>query len=277
MPVSSPKISVVMPFYNAQKYIALAIESILKQTFSDFELILINDASTDGSDEIVAKYLQDERIIYIKNNDNKGIVYNLNLGLKLAKADIIARMDGDDVSELNRFEKQFDFLQNNSDISVLGSFVKIINSDGQIIDHRSKPLDWEKIRQQIIIYSPLVHPSVMFRKKEVLAVGGYREGYIYVEDIDLWYRLSYSGYKISNIPEFLLQYRFHENSTSKKSKLIAKKAFLLRMEAIKKFNLKISLKYKLVIYLQFAIGSFFPAKIQQFLEGLYKKIVYHEK
>ncbi len=272
-----PKISVIMPFYNAESYIGQAIESILNQSFSNFELILINDASNDNSEEIIARYLKDKRIIYIKNNFNKGIVYNLNAGLKLAKSEIIARMDGDDISNKERFAKQYDFLQNNSDISVVGSFVKIIDGLGRQIDKRTKLLDPEKIKNDLIVYSPLVHPSVMFRKSHVLAVGGYREKCIYVEDVDLWYRLAYSGYKISNIPEFLLKYRFHENSTSKKSRIIAKKAFLLRRETIKKFNLKIGFRKFSLIYLQFLIGIFLPAGFQRFLEGFYKKLAYHEK
>ncbi len=272
-----PKISVIMPFYNAQDYIGQAVESILSQSFSDFELILINDASSDRSDEIVAKYLKDKRIIYIKNNSNKGIVYNLNFGLKLAKSAIVARMDGDDLSEPSRFAKQFDFMQKNPDISVVGSFVNIIDHTGRQIDKLTKPQNPKIIKEELIIYSPLVHPSVMFRKNDVLEVGGYREGYIYVEDIDLWYRLVYGGFKISNVSEFLLKYRFHENSTAKKSKMIAKKAFLLRQETINKFDLKVSLKKKILIYLQYFFGVLFPAKLVRALEGLYKKIAYYEK
>jgi GT2 family glycosyltransferase len=123
----------------------------------------------------------------------------------------------------------------------------------------------------------VVHPSVMYRKSAVLAVGGYREGYIYVEDIDLWYRLVYSGYKISNVPKFLLKYRYHAGSTAHQARLNAVKAFKLRKATINNFKLKINFNQKLSIYLQFLVGIFFSGRQRQAVEGWYKKIFYHGK
>ena len=118
-----------MPFYNAARFLDAAILSILNQTFTDFEFIVINDASTDNADDIVKKYLYDQRIVYIKNDHNLGIVANLNHGLRIATAPIIARMDGDDVSDVTRLEKQFNFLINHPEVAAVGTYIKIIDTD----------------------------------------------------------------------------------------------------------------------------------------------------
>ncbi len=272
-----PKISVIMPFYNVEHFLAEAIKSILDQTFSDFEFIIINDASTDGSEKIVKNYLADQRIVYLKNEKNQGIVHNLNLGLRIAQADIIARMDGDDISEPTRLEEQFNFLNQNSDITVVGCFVKIIDEKGKQIDQRTKPTNPDIIKEKLIFYSPLVHPSTMFRKKAIQEAGEYRQEYLYVEDIDLWYRLVYSGHQISNVAKFLFRYRYHSKSTAHQSTANAIKAFKLRKETIKKFHLKLNFKEKLLIYSQLIIGVSLSGRQRQLLEGLYKKIFYHER
>ncbi|MFA6215597.1 MAG: glycosyltransferase [Patescibacteria group bacterium] len=277
MPEITPKISVIMPFYNAQLFLTKAIESILNQTFSDFELILINDASTDGSDRVVKKYLADPRIIYIKNENNQGIVHNLNYGLKTAKAEIIARMDGDDIAVRNRFFEQFNFLKFYPEIAVVGSFVKIIDENDKKIDYRTKLVDPETIKKELIIYSPVVHPAVMFRKSVIKKVGAYRQNYLYLEDLDLWYRVVYSGYKISNVNKFLLFYRYHSGSTAHQAKTNAWKAFRLRKETIKTFKLDLSLKQHILIYLQLLVGVLFSGRQRQRFEGLYKKAIYHDR
>src|SRR3989339_816276 len=127
MDKSIPQISVIMPFRNAEKFLDQSIQSILNQTFTDFEFIIINDASTDASDRIVSKYLDDPRVVYLKNNKQLGTTKNLNKGLRLSKAFIIARMDGDDISILTRLEKQLKVLQNDKKISIVGSFAETID------------------------------------------------------------------------------------------------------------------------------------------------------
>lgn len=273
----SPKISVILPFYNTKPYLKEALESILNQSFSDFELIIINDASTDDSEEIVKNYLNDPRIIYLKNKTNQGIVHNLNLGLKISRAEIIARMDGDDVSLPNRLAKQYEYLTKNPKISAVGTFIRMIDEKNQAIDFRTKPIQPEEIKKNLINYSPIVHATAMYRKADVLAVGGYQPEWIYVEDIDLWYRLIYRGYLVSNISEFLLLYRYHANSTAHQGKALAKKAFRLRRWAIKEFNLKLDLRQLVLIYSQLLAGLLFSGRQRQYLEGLFKKIIYHGK
>lgn len=277
MTMPTPKISIIMPFYNAAAYLDQAIQSILNQTLTDFEFIIINDASTDGSDKVIAQYLADSRIIYIKNESNVGIVKNLNHGLKIANADLIARMDGDDISDITRLAKQYEFMLANQDVVAVGCDIKIINQLGKEIDRRTKPVDFNYIKTHALTYLPLVHATGLYRKSALELIGGYRSEYLYCEDLDLVYRLVYSGLKISNIPEFLYSYRYHDNSVAHRSKELAKKIYKLRQEIIAKFNLKLSIKDKILIYLQYVVGLTLSGRHKQWIEGLYKILFSHGK
>ena len=272
---STPKISVIMPYYNCAKFLDESIKSILNQTFSDFEFIIIDDCSTDESAEIVKRYLRDERIIFIKNQTNKKITYNLNLGLKLAKSNIIARIDGDDTCESSRFAKQYEFLLNNNEVSVVGSFIKIINENGEQIDYRTKPISQDGIIDRIFYYSPLAHNSLMFRKDVVENIGGYRQLWEkFPEDLDLYYRLILSGYKIANIPEFLVSYRYTPTSCAHESKTRALVEFRLKKKIIKDFDVSVSIKVLVIIYVQFLINYIVTGRQRQYIEGLIKKIFF---
>lgn len=268
----SPKVSVIMPFYNCEKFLDESIQSIINQTFRDFELIIINDASTDSSDKIVQKYLYDKRIVYIKNNKNKQIVFNLNYGLNIAKSDIVARMDGDDISDIKRLELQYNYLLENQDIAVVGSFVKIIDENGNETGERKKFTDPATIKREFLIQSSLVHPSVMYRKNIVQKVGSYRQEFVLTEDLDLWYRIVYSGYKITNIPEFLLKYREHSNSTSKKNKSKLIKQFKSRFDAIRFYKLKLRPKDYFFLSIHFVSALLLTGPFKQKIEGLYVKL-----
>ncbi len=277
MSEESPKISVLMPFYNAADYLDASLSSIINQTFADWELILINDASTDNSDSVVQRYLSDPRIIYFKNEVNRGIVENLNFGLRQARSEIVARMDGDDISDLTRLAKQYDFLANHPSVVAVGTFIQIIDQSGKIIDQRTKPLDFNLMKKNLLTYSPLVHATLMFRKSAVVRVGGYRNQYLYCEDIDLFFRLVYFGYELANLPEFLYQYRYHQNSAAHQSRLITSRLYQLRQETIKNFNLHLTWSQRLMIFGQYLVGLILSGRQRQWLEGRYKKIFYHEK
>jgi GT2 family glycosyltransferase len=159
-------------------------------------------------------------------------------------------MDGDDISMPQRLGEQYKFLKNNPEISVVGSFVKMIDEEGNITGQRIKFTDPDKIKQEFLIQSSLVHPAVMYYKKCVLKVGGYRDKYLYTEDMDLWYRLVYNDYKISNVPEFSLQYREHSNSTSKLNRQKIHIQLQSRLDIIR--LKKIKLRYIL------PLGFFYP-------------------
>lgn len=272
-----PKLSVLMPFRNCEKFLDESIRSILNQSFTDFELILINDASTDSSDAVAKKYLDDRRLVYICNTTNLGIAKNLNHGLRLARADIVARMDGDDVSAQDRFQKQFDFLCSNTHISFVGSFAKIIDENSQQIDVRTKPTDEKFISENIILYNPLIHPSVMFRKSAVLSLGGYSDEFGKNEDQNLWINAVYSNFLISNIPEFLINYRYHSLSTSHDSTRNAVNTFRLRVSSLKRYEVKVSPLVWVNILGQLIVGVLFSGRQRQWIEGMCKKVMYGQK
>lgn len=265
-----PRISVIMPFYNCEKYLDEAISSILNQTFANFELILINDASTDSSDSICKKYLYDSRIVYVKNEANKKIVYNLNLGLSMAKASIIARMDGDDISDATRLEKQYNFLLKNKEIVLIGTWATRIDGDGNETGMVKKLFGPANIKKTAFFMGPHIHPSIMFRKNIIVGLGGYRQEYLFCEDIDLYFRVIYSGLKTDNLPEFLLKYRVHSNSSDAKDH--GRKAFLLKKEIIKKFNLKLTPIEVCSMYGDYALAYIFTSRQKHRLESLIKRL-----
>ena len=204
-----PKISVITPVYNCEKYLTQAIDSILNQTFTDFEFIIINDGSTDGSLAIIESYCQkDSRIKLINNLENLGFVRPLNQGLKSAQGKYIARFDGDDISLPTRLEKQFTFLEDNQDIFLIGGQGIVIDEDGIELTKISCPIQVDDVKRTLLKNNCLIHPSIMFRNKNVF----YREKFKAAEDYDLYLRLLSAGYKISNLSEVLVKYRQRSDS-----------------------------------------------------------------
>jgi len=209
---SHPKITVLLPVYNGDKYLRESIESILKQTFNNFELIIINDGSTDNSLKI-AKSFNDPRIKIINNKKNLGIIKSLNIGLSQAKGKYIARLDADDISLKNRLETQYSFLEKNKDIILIGGWAEIINDKGEYIRKKTPVTSFEQIKYwAMFIGNPFIHSSVFFRKDNIKSIGGYSHNYKHVEDYDLYLRLIKNGYKIINLPEIFIKYRIHDQS-----------------------------------------------------------------
>lgn len=202
-----PKISVIMPVYNCEMYIRQAVESILNQTFSDFELIIIDDCSTDSTLEIIKSY-KDCRINIVEKEQNTGLTNSIIQGVLLAKGEYIARMDGDDISMPGRFKTQLNFLENNPEIILCGSAVEII---GKNFISRY-PTTHEMIKIQLCFNASFYHPTIMTRRK-VLTTNNYDKGFEPAEDYELWTRLVTIG-KLANLDEVLLHYRIHENQTS---------------------------------------------------------------
>lgn len=208
----NPLISVLMPVYNGQQYLVEAIKSILNQTYKHFELLLLDDGSSDNSEQII-KGFKDSRIVYIKNETNKGLIFTLNRGIGLAKGTYIARMDADDVSVASRFEKQILEFEKDEKLVVCGSFIKTFgNGAEEYISHI--PVTNAQIMSSIFFACPFAHPSVMIRKESLMQLNEfYREDYKHSEDYDLWSRLVFVG-NSKNIPEFLLNYRVHDKQVS---------------------------------------------------------------
>ncbi|MFH1047621.1 MAG: glycosyltransferase [Patescibacteria group bacterium] len=179
-----------MSVYNGEKYLREAIESILNQIFRDFEFLIIDDASTDASREIIKSYA-DPRIRLLENQTNLGLTKSLNLGMRAATGEYIARMDADDVSLPERLEVQVKYLDANSKDALIGSLVEFIDEDGQRIGEQSSPApSREMIYFGLAFNNMLAHSSAMFRLASVLDLGGYDEAFNYAQDYDLWSRLS---------------------------------------------------------------------------------------
>lgn len=204
-----PALTVAMSVYNGEAHLAEAIESILAQTFTDFEFLILNDGSTDRSQDIIDSYaVRDERIRAI-HRENRGLIYSLNQLLDEARAPIIARMDDDDIALPLRFEKQMAFLEANPDHGVVGAWTYDIDETGDeypcaFVEH---PTTHEGVLEAIKDRSAILcHPAVTYRKAIVQSVGGYHRAFHHCEDYDLWLRLA-SVTLISNVPEKLLKYR----------------------------------------------------------------------
>jgi hypothetical protein len=205
-----PKISVILPIYNAQAFIADAVNSVLTQSVQDFELILIDDASSDHTSEILTGML-DPRIRVIRHDANRGLVTSLNEGLRLASGNFIARMDHDDIALPDRFACQLAFLEQHRSIGVVGTGYRLIDGVGALGLSYRPPVTHEEISWAMSFLCPLAHPTVMARRDLLIAHGGYNESAAYAEDYDLWERLS-RQVKFANLPEPLLLLRKHEGN-----------------------------------------------------------------
>jgi len=206
--MSTPLVSVLMPVYNGEPYLREAVESILNQTFTDFEFIIIDDGSTDSTWEILIEH-NDPRIRLVRNKANIGLIRSLNKGLGLARGEYIARMDADDVSFPERLAQQVSSLDGHPEVGVLGCGVQVIDGCGNPSHIRRFPAEHGVIKWCLCFDDPIAHPTVMMRREVVVRAGGYNADMVHAEDYDLWRRLSWTTC-LSNLPEVLLHLRRHE-------------------------------------------------------------------
>lgn len=210
MTETSSKVSVVMAVYDEAESVSTAIESILDQTFEDFEFLIIDDGSTDGTPEIVENYAErDDRIRHLTNETNRGLPASLNRGIEAANGDYIARMDADDRSLPERFERQVEFLNANRDVHVVGCDVRVIGTNGEYFGDREFPRDGRDPDTLQREGPQVAHPSVMMRRTSVRAVDGYRTAFTYAQDLDLWIRMAreYGPQFLYVLPQPLFEYR----------------------------------------------------------------------
>lgn len=204
-----PKVSVVMPAYNAEKYIREAVDSILNQTFTDFEFIIINDGSTDRTKEIILEY-DDPRIVLLENEKNRGIVATLNKGLDAAKGEYIARMDADDIAVPERLTIQVEYMDKHPEIGVLGTGLKKFG-DGIKDGKRIFSQNPDKLKAELLFATNIAHPTVVMRKAVLDAFHiCYELEYAGAEDFLMWWKLSQKT-QIATLPDILLNYRIHKS------------------------------------------------------------------
>lgn len=208
-------VSVVVPAYNAGRYLRPAVDSILAQSYRDFELIVIDDGSTDGSMESISA-IPDERLRIVRNPRNLGLVATRNRGIELARAPLMAILDSDDVARVDRLEKQVARFRDDPALALLGSCADIIDDDGRVIGAIDPELyGHEEIKRQLLNRNRFVQSSVILRLDVVRAVGGYPQDYDVAEDYALWLRLA-ETHHVANIPERLVQYRVHGSQISQR-------------------------------------------------------------
>jgi glycosyltransferase involved in cell wall biosynthesis len=208
----SPKVSIILPTYNRCQFLPQAIESVLRQTFKDFELIIINDGSTDGTKDFL-KTIKDERIIII-NQENMGLTKSLNRGLKVARGEFIARIDDDDIwIDHEKLEKQVNFLTKYPEYVLCGGGAIVIDEKGKELFRWLLPETDEKIRNKILFQNQFIHPSVVFRKNPELF---YSEDLKVAQDWEFWLRLGKVG-KLFNFQSYFVKLRSHQKSVSSRN------------------------------------------------------------
>ncbi len=247
-----PKISVIMGVYNDEKYLSDAIDSILNQSYKDLEFIICDDGSTDNSVNIIKKYQKvDKRILFLQNKKNMGLAASLNKCIEISTGEYIARMDSDDVSLPERFEKQVEYLDNNKHIALIGCNVNLFDDNG---NYGKREVNREYTKVNVFKKNYFIHPTVMIRRNVLLSVGGYTvSNYTYrTEDYDLWCKICEKDFLGYNLNETLLNYREDKNAYKKRK-------FKYRIDAIKLRriwfkNLNISLKYFPYVYRPLVVG-----------------------
>jgi len=231
---SIPLVSVLMPVRNSNKTLEQAISSVLNQTLSNFELIVIDDKSEDDSWEIIRKFaLLDKRIRAFRNHKNLQIARTLNNGVKLCRSGFIARMDADDWAYPERLSLQYKFLKKNPMVGIVGGNIEISDQNGKVFSTRSYPTSSDKLKKMFFRYSPFAHPVIMFKKRVFESCNGFDPSMVPAEDIDLWLRMS-KNCEFGSIDQTLLKYRISSTSNSNFNLYrVERLTFMVRLKAIK--------------------------------------------
>lgn len=258
----SPKVSVLMPNYNCEKYLAKAVESILNQSFTDFEFIIIDDCSTDGSWEIIQDYTKrDTRILAVRNKINLGISWNRNKLLELAKGKYIVWQDSDDISYSYRIQKQFDYMESHPEVWICWWGLQFFNEKGNGSKRLYAESDIE-IRKTIFRYSPISLPGSIMRLKSVTKAWGFQKWLNVAEDLDLSFRI-WITYKFWNIKNIVLRYRENWGSaTFKNLKKMELETIRIRWENHKSQFYTMSLSDKIYNLIQYISIYIIPTKLK---------------
>jgi glycosyltransferase involved in cell wall biosynthesis len=240
-----PTVTVLLPVFNGSKFLLKAINSILHQTYKNFEFLIIDDFSTDNSLEIINSIL-DYRLRIITNKTNIGLTKTLNKGLQLANGQYIARIDQDDTSVKDRLQKQMHYLEKIKSIKLIGSWCKIIDENDQFIKSIHFPCDREEILEAFVSYNPFIHSSVVFDKNVAINLGGYPKSFVHAQDFYLWYKIT-SKFQSKNISDELVNIRWHkQRATNSKfnSNYIRKESVYVYRLALKNPEIKFIVKLK---------------------------------
>lgn len=275
-PNSNPLVSVIMPVYNAERYIKQAVESILNQTYQKFEFIIVDDASTDSTSKILKDFKKkDSRITLIRNKANLGATKSLNKAVAKASGKYIIRMDADDWSYPERFELQIKLMEDHPDVVVSGSYIEVCDSQLKTKYVRKYHLDDIIIRKHLFRYSPFAHPATIWKAK-VLKRERYDERIETCQDYELYFRVGKIG-KFMNLNKALLKLRMHEKAVSiAKSDLQSRTTVLIRFYAILMLGYNMSTLDKLYNLLQeIVVVSLFPVKLRFFIFNILRRFNFY--
>lgn len=232
--MNNPKVSVIMSVYNGAKYLREAVDSILSQSFLDFEFVIIDDCSNDNSPAILKEYSeQDSRVRVITNEFNLGLTKNLNKAVREARGEYLARFDCDDVSLPDRFKEQVEFLDKNKNCGMVGLWADVIDGNGKYLRTIKYPIANDELKKDLIKYNPFFHPGIMMRKEALVNIGLYNESWRFAQDYEMYFRMA-KKYEVANIPKILLKYRETGGSiTGKKNKQQVELVLKAKLNAIK--------------------------------------------
>lgn len=228
--MTTPLISIVLPFRNTEQTLDQCLKSIRDQSFRNYQLLAVNDHSSDGSVESVAAWAADDSRIRLLHSPERGIVSALNHGLFHATAPVVARMDADDIMHQDRLLRQYEYLSLHPDLTLLGCGARLFpeehvqNGYREYMRWQNGCNDPDQIADEIYLESPFAHPSVIFMKDAVISLGGYRQG-PFPEDYDLWLRLHQAGHRMAKLPDILLEWREYPDRTSRTDERCSREAF----------------------------------------------------
>lgn len=263
-----------MPVYNTSKYISKALDSVLEQTFKDFEIIVVDDGSTDNSIEILKGYsTRDSRVRVFQNEQNRGVSYSLNYALRYASAPLVARMDSDDIMVEGRLEKQYAYMQKNPDCVVLGGQQTYINENDEITGNTTFPLTDTEIKKKFFQFQPIADPTSMYNRAKIPPeVFCFDESLTVAEGLDLYFRLFKYG-KFANLEDSIVLYRQRQGSLFHTDiKRTFKFISMVRKRAIKQYGIKTPLLAGFINYSQRIITSILPLRVAVKLNDIIKKL-----
>lgn len=275
--MNTKKVSIILPTYNGSKFIKQALNSVLMQSYCNWEMLIVDDGSIDNTSKIVSDFVsRDSRIIYLKNNINIGIQKTLNIGLKESKGEYIARIDDDDEwIDKDKLKKQIEFLDNNKDYALIGTGTIVANETGEEIFRYLPPETDDKIRNKLLFKNCFTNSSILLRRDNIVNLGGYneRELYKHIEDYYLCLSLGSFG-KFYNIQSYSTKYTFRKNSISSSNKIDQfKKDIFLINEFRKKYPnyIKSLILCYVRLYLYLIFNFITPKSFKIKILKLYKK------
>lgn len=272
-----PKVSIILPTYNGARFISNAIKSVQNQSFTDWELLVLDDGSSDGVGKIVENFsLVDSRILNVTNEKNIGLQKTLNKGISLARGKYIARLDDDDVwSDTLKLENQVNFLEKNKDYVLVGTGVVVVNEEGDEILRYLNPNNDKDIRRGFLKRNPFVHSSVVFKKESVVSVGMYSEDgdSLHVEDYDLWLKLGRIG-KVYNLPTYSVKFMSRKGSITQNNRIHQFKKNLELVKLNKQFypNYFSSILFGYIRFFMFRVFRILPENFRNKIFKIYKNI-----